>query len=72
MLSKKEIICPENLLRVGKSKGIAKAVIVNAGKLVAMEATKQATDIGLIEPIFVGDQAAIKKYASELKWNISK
>ena len=72
MLSKKEIICPENLLKISKSKGMTKAVIVNAGKLVAMEATKQAADIGLIEPIFVGDQTAIEKYASELKWNISK
>ena len=65
MLSKKEIICPENLLKISKSKGMTKAVIVNAGKLVAMEATKQAADIGLIEPIFVGDQTAIEKYASE-------
>ena len=32
MLSKKEIICPKNLLEIAKKKGLAKAVIVNAGK----------------------------------------
>ena len=37
MLSKKEIVCPENLLRCAKLKGAAKAVIVNAGKSVVME-----------------------------------
>ena len=31
MLSKKEIICPKNLLEIAKKKGPAKAVIVNAG-----------------------------------------
>ena len=33
MLSKKDIICPENLLKIAKTKGPAKAVIVNAVKL---------------------------------------
>ncbi|MFL2889669.1 MAG: bifunctional enoyl-CoA hydratase/phosphate acetyltransferase [Pelagibacteraceae bacterium] len=72
MLSKKEIICPENLLKIAKSKGKVRVVIVNAGKLVAMESTKQAVDKNLIEPVFIGDKSKIENYASELKWNISK
>ncbi len=72
MLSKKEIVCPENLLKIAKSKGTVKAVIVNAGKLIAMKAVKQAVDVNLIEPIFVGDKAAIDQCALDLKWNISK
>tara|TARA_B110000881_G_scaffold221190_1_gene249349 strand:+ start:2762 stop:3670 length:909 start_codon:yes stop_codon:yes gene_type:complete len=72
MLSKKEIICPENLIKIAKSKGKIKAVIVNAGKLIVMEATKQAVDMKLIEPVFVGDKILINKYASQLKWNISE
>ena len=35
MISNKEIICPENLLKIAKTKGPVKAVIVNAGKKVA-------------------------------------
>ena len=72
MLSKKEIVCPENLLKCAKSKGVAKAVIVNAGKTVVMESTKQAVDSNLIEPVFVGDKTIINKCASDLKWDISK
>ena len=72
MLSKKEIVCPENLLRCAKSKGVVKAVIVNAGKAVVMESVKQAVDSNLIEPVFVGDKTIINKCASDLKWDISK
>ena len=48
MISKKEIICPENLLQLAKSKGPVKAVIVNAVKLTAIESAKQAVDANLI------------------------
>ena len=44
MLSKKEIICPEQLLKLAKTKGPVKVVIVNAGKAVSIESTKQAVD----------------------------
>ena len=72
MLSKKKIICPENLLNIAKTKGTAEAAVVNAGKMVAMEATKHAVDAGLILPIFIGDSALIEKCASDLSWDISK
>ena len=72
MLTKKEIICPQNLLTIAKAKGTVKAVIVNAGKKIVIEATKQAVDKGLIEPVFVGEKTIIEKYALDLKWNISK
>ena len=51
MLSKKEIICPKNLLEIAKEKGAVKAVIVNAGKKVAIESTKQAVESNLIIPV---------------------
>ena len=72
MLSKKKIICPENLLECAKSKGVIKAVIVNAGKAVVMESVKQAVNSNLIEPIFIGEKNEINKCASDLKWDISK
>ena len=46
MLSSKKIICPEKLLKLAKSKGPVKVVIVNAGKAVSIESTKQAFDEG--------------------------
>ena len=72
MLSKKEIICPKNLLEIAKEKGAVKAVIVNAGKKVAIESTKQAVESNLITPIFVGDKKKINEIASEINWDISK
>ena len=72
MLSSKEIICPEKLLKLAKTKGPIKVVIVNAGKAVSIESTKQAFDEGLIEPVFIGDKKIIEKLAKEIKWDISK
>ena len=60
MLSSKQIVCPEKLLKLAKTKGPVKVVIVNAGKAVSMESTKQAFDEGLIEPVFIGDKKVIE------------
>ena len=72
MLSTKDIICPENLLKIAKIKGPAKAVIVNAVKLVSIESTKQAVDANLIIPVFLGDKSVIENNAKQLDWDISK
>jgi hypothetical protein len=40
--------------------------IVNAGKKIVIEATKQAVDEGLIEPVFVGEKTIIEKHAIDL------
>ena len=71
MLSKKEIICPENLLKIAKEKGPVKAVIVNAVKEVAIVSAKQAVEANLIIPVFVGDKATVEKIAKEINWDIS-
>ena len=72
MLSNKEIICPNNLLKIARDKGPAKAVIVNAGKKVAILSTKQAVEANLITPIFVGDKTIIQDIAKEINWDIAK
>ena len=72
MLSKKNIICPENLIKLARKKGPAKVVIVNAVKPVSIESAKQAVDTNLIIPVFIGDKSIIEKNAKELNWDISK
>ncbi len=72
MLSNKEIICPNNLLKIARDKGPTKAVIVNAGKKVAILSTKQAVEANLITPIFVGDKTSIQEIAKEINWDITK
>ncbi len=72
MLSNKEIICPDNLLKIAKNKGPVKAVIVNAGKKVAVISAKQAVEANLIIPVFIGDKPLIKSIAKEINWDIAK
>ena len=48
MLSNKEIVCPENLLRVAKNKKDVTAGIVNAGKLLLVHSTMEAVKENLI------------------------
>ena len=71
MLSKKYCLS-ENLLNLAKTKGPAKAVIVNAVKPVSIESAKQAVDANLIIPVFIGDRSIIEKNAKQLNWDISK
>ena len=72
MLSRKKIVCPENLLKIAKTKGPVKVVIVNAGKPIAIKSAKEGVHEGLIEPIFVGDKSIIEKLAADIKWDLSK
>ncbi len=72
MLSNKKIICPNNLINFAKKKGTIDAVIVNAGEIFPMESVHKAVQHNLINPIFVGNETEIKKYANKLEWDISK
>ena len=72
MLSNKKIICPDNLINVAKKVGTIDAAIVNAGEIFPMEAVQKSVKHNLINPIFIGNENEIKKYADKLKWDISK
>jgi len=72
MLSNKKIVCPNNLINVAKKFGTVNAAIVNAGEIFPMESVHKAVEHNLINPVFIGDQDQIKKYADKLNWNISK
>ena len=72
MLSNKKIVCPNNLIKVAKKTGTVEAAIVNAGEIFPMESVHKAVQYNLINPTFIGNEIAIKKYADKLKWDISK
>ena len=72
MLSKKKIVCPNNLIDTAKKSGIVNAAIVNAGEIFPMESVYKAVEHNLINPIFIGNEDEIRKYAEKLKWDISK
>tara|TARA_Y100000590_G_scaffold452638_1_gene596165 strand:- start:1005 stop:1916 length:912 start_codon:yes stop_codon:yes gene_type:complete len=72
MLSNKKIVCPDKLIEVAKKKGTIDAVIVNAGEIFPMESVHKAVQHNLINPLFVGNENEIRKYAEKLNWDISK
>ena len=72
MLSNKKIICPNGLINLAKKLGTVDAAIVNAGEIFPMESVNKAVQHNLINPIFIGKENKIKKYAEKLGWNISK
>ena len=72
MLSNKKIICPDNLINIAKKKGTINSAIVNAGEIFPMESVHKAVQHNLINPIFIGNENEIQKYAEKLKWDISK
>jgi len=72
MLSNKKIICPNNLINIAKKSGTADAAIVNAGEIFPMESVHKAVQHNLINPIFIGNESEIRKYAEKLNWEISK
>tara|TARA_B100000029_G_scaffold511465_1_gene605582 strand:- start:2013 stop:2924 length:912 start_codon:yes stop_codon:yes gene_type:complete len=72
MLSNKKIICPDNLINYAKKIGTVNAAIVNAGEIFPMESVHKAVQHNLINPIFIGNEKNINKYAEKLKWDISK
>jgi phosphate acetyltransferase len=72
MLSNKKIVCPNNLLNLAKKSGTVNAAIVNAGEIFPMESVHKAVEHNLINPIFIGNENEIKKFADKLKWDISK
>ncbi len=72
MLSNKKIVCPNNLIKLAKKKGVIDAAIVNAGEIFPMESVHKAVQHNLINPIFIGNENEIKKYADKLNWDISK
>ena len=72
MLSNKKIICPDNLINIAKKKGTIDSAIVNAGEIFPMESVHKAVQHNLINPIFIGNENEIQKYAEKLKWDISK
>ena len=72
MLSDRKTVLPKNLIELAKKRGKVKAVIVNAGIPVTIESTKLACELGLIEPIMVGNQKIIEKECKLQNWDIAK
>ena len=72
MLSHKKIVVPENLISIAKKTPSVPVGIVCAHHQSSMESSKQAYELDLIDPTFIGKMNLIQKEAEKLKWNIKK
>ena len=70
MLIDKKIDVPKNLIKIAKKTPFVPAGIVCAHHQLSMESAKLAHELGLINPIFIGDMTIIRKEAKKLNWNI--
>jgi phosphate acetyltransferase len=71
MLSNTEVIAPENLIFLAQKTPNIPVGIVCAHHRSSMEAAKQAFDLGLIDPVFIGKKKLIQKEADQLNWDIN-
>ena len=71
MLSKIKAIVPENLIFLAKKTPNMPVAIVSAHHESSMDSSKQACNLGIINPIFIGKKELIQKEADNLSWDIS-
>ena len=70
-LSNNSPVCPPELLARAKANPAPVVAIANAGAVFPMQAAKEATELGLITPLFTGNAEDIQSIAVELDWDIS-
>ena len=70
MLANKKIVVPTNLINLAKKTSLIPVGIVCAHHESTMISAKQAYELSLIEPIFIGHKELIAEEANKLNWNI--
>lgn len=71
MLSTVPVEAPADLLRRARALPSARAVIVGADHRVAMQSVADACALGLIDPVLVGRESAIKEEAAQIGFDIA-
>ena len=71
MLSQNKASVPENLISLAKQTSQFPVGIVSAHQEAAIESAKQAFELNLIKPIFIGDKNGIQEQAKTLDWDIN-
>lgn len=71
-LSSRQAVCPPDLLAQAQAAGTPRVAIARAGSSLPMEAAKEATEAGIMVPVFTGERDLIAAEAEKLSWNISE
>ena len=71
-LSDRAPVCPPDLLTRAQANPAPRVAIARAGSALVMEAARDATNLGIMTPIFTGERDDIKREADRLDWDISR
>ena len=70
-MSRHDAVCPEWLLEMAQKAATPRVAIARAGAPLPMEAARDATKAGIMEPVFTGERHMIEAEADALGWDIS-
>lgn len=70
-VSDREAVCPQNLIELAQKFAAPRVAIARAGAPLPMEAAQDATNAGIMTPVFVGEADQIRAEAAKLNWDIS-
>ncbi|KJZ20694.1 phosphate acyltransferase [Loktanella sp. S4079] len=70
-LSQETAPCPAGLLAKAQSLPTPKVALVNAGAVNPLQGMREAVELGLAEPILIGDSDKIRETARQIDWDIS-
>lgn len=70
-LATREPQAPADLIAMAKGFAAPRVAIARAGATLPMEAAQDATQAGIMIPVFVGEADAIQSEAAKLNWDIS-
>ena len=70
-LSKREPVCPPNLIEKARAYAPPRVAIARAGAPAPMEAAKEAAEAAVMVPVFVGERDRIEQEAKTLDWDVS-
>lgn len=70
-LSAVEPTVPQSLIDLAQQFAAPRVAIARAGAALPMEAAEDATRAGIMTPVFVGEEDAIRTEAAKLNWDIS-
>jgi phosphate acetyltransferase len=71
-ISKADPVCPADLLERARTGSVPRVAIARAGAALPMQAAFEATQAGIMTPIFVGEEDDIRAEAAKLDWDISE
>ncbi len=71
MLSNIPVECPRALLSKAQQRSAVTAVVANAASELVVKSAFESTQLGLINPVFVGDEKVIRREAAKLSWDIT-